>query len=61
MISFSTYYFGIQAKRGKLDAAGRSKGENIAEVVNQLRMMLSHPVWDPEKPSADEQARGRRG
>jgi len=41
-------YFGIQAKRGKLDAAGRSKGENIAEVVNQLRMMLSHPVWDPE-------------
>jgi hypothetical protein len=41
-------YFGIQAKRGRLDAAGRSKGENIAEVVNQLRMMLSHAVWDPE-------------
>lgn len=41
-------YFGVQAKRGKLDAAGKSKGENIAEVLTQIRMMLAHPVWDPE-------------
>jgi hypothetical protein len=41
-------YFGVQAKRNKLDAAGKSKGENIAEVLTQIRMMLAHPVWDPE-------------
>jgi hypothetical protein len=41
-------YFGIQAKRNKIDAAGKSKGENIAEVLNQIRMMLAHPIWDPE-------------
>jgi hypothetical protein len=43
-------YFGIQAKRGKIDAAGRSKGEsaNVAEVLAQIRMMLGHMVFDPE-------------
>ncbi|MFX1689829.1 hypothetical protein PWR05_35810 [Paraburkholderia sp. A2RI-6] len=43
-------YFGIQAKKGKLDASGVSKGENanIAEVYNQVVMMLGHEVFDPE-------------
>ena len=41
-------YFGVQAKRTKLDAAARSKNENIAEVLAQIRMMLDHPVWDPD-------------
>jgi hypothetical protein len=41
-------YFGIQAKRGKLDAAGDSKNSNIAEIHNQVLMMLGHEVFDPE-------------
>lgn len=43
-------YFGIQAKRGKLDAAGMSRGgnANIAEVHNQVLMMLGHEIFDPE-------------
>lgn len=43
-------YFGIQAKKGKLDSAGVSKdgSVNIAEVHNQVNMMLGHEVFDPE-------------
>lgn len=43
-------YFGIQAKRGKLDSAGVSKGSNanVAEILNQARMMLGHAIFDPE-------------
>jgi hypothetical protein len=43
-------YFGIQAKKDKLDAAGMSKGSNanIAEIYNQIVMMLGHEVFDPE-------------
>jgi hypothetical protein len=43
-------YFGIQAKRGKLDASGISRGTNanIAEIYNQVLMMLGHEVFDPE-------------
>lgn len=43
-------YFGIQVKRGKLDAAGRSKGSNtnIAEIHNQALMMLGHEIFDPD-------------
>jgi hypothetical protein len=35
-------YFGLQAKKGKLDASGISKASsaNIAEIHNQSRMML---------------------
>ncbi len=42
--------FGIQVKKGKLDAAGKSKGSNtnIAEIHNQLLMMLGHEIFDPE-------------
>jgi hypothetical protein len=43
-------YFGIQAKRGKLDSSGVSKGDhaNVAEIHNQVTMMLGHEVFDPE-------------
>lgn len=43
-------YFGIQAKKGKLDSAGVTKGSNanIAEIYNQVLMMLDHEIFDPE-------------
>ncbi|MBN6740433.1 hypothetical protein JKG47_07810 [Acidithiobacillus sp. MC6.1] len=43
-------YFGIQVKKGKIDAAGSSKGSNsnVAEIHNQLLMMLGHEIFDPE-------------
>ena len=43
-------YFGIQAKKGKLDSAGASRrsNANIAEILNQVLMMLGHEVFDPE-------------
>jgi hypothetical protein len=43
-------YFGIQAKKDKIDAAGVSRvGQaNVAEIVNQVTMMLGHEVFDPE-------------
>ena len=43
-------YFGIQAKKGKLDSAGISKSGsvNIAEILNQVTMMLGHEIFDPE-------------
>lgn len=43
-------YFGIQVKKGKLDASGISKtgNINIAEIHNQLTMMLGHEIFDPE-------------
>jgi len=43
-------YFGIQAKKGKLDSAGSTKSSNanIAEIYNQVLMMLGHEIFDPE-------------
>lgn len=43
-------YFGIQAKRGKLDSSGvtKSGNANVAEILNQALMMLAHEVFDPE-------------
>lgn len=43
-------YFGIQAKKGKLDSAGMSEGgsNNISEILNQITMMLGHEIFDPE-------------
>jgi hypothetical protein len=42
--------FGLQAKIGKIDSAGKSEkgNSNIAEVLNQVTMMLGHEVFDPE-------------
>src|SRR5690606_14546696 len=43
-------YFGIQAKRDKIDSAGATRGSNanVAEIHNQLLMMLGHEIFDPE-------------
>lgn len=43
-------YFGIQAKKGKLDSAGARKegSSNVAEILNQVTMMLGHEIFDPE-------------
>jgi hypothetical protein len=43
-------YFGIRAKKGKLDASGVSAAAsvNVAEIHNQVAMMLGHEVFDPE-------------
>ena len=43
-------YFGIQVKKGKIDAAGVSKdgNANVAEILNQATMMLGHEIFDPE-------------
>ena len=43
-------YFGIQAKRGKLNATGATKAANVnvAEIYNQVTMMLGHAIFDPE-------------
>ena len=43
-------YFGIQAKKGKLDSAGASKGSNanVAEIHRQALMMLGHEIFDSD-------------
>jgi hypothetical protein len=43
-------YFGIQAKKDKLDSSGvtRSGNANVAEIYNQVLMMLGHEIFDPE-------------
>lgn len=43
-------YFGIQVKKGKIDAAGASKdgNRNVAEIHQQALMMLGHEIFDPE-------------
>jgi hypothetical protein len=43
-------YFGLQAKKGKLDASGVSQvgSANVAEIHNQVQMMLGHEIFDPE-------------
>lgn len=43
-------YFGIQVKKGKIDAAGMSSStnRNISEVYQQVLMMLGHEIFDPE-------------
>jgi hypothetical protein len=43
-------YFGLQAKKDKVDAAGASKRghANVAEIHAQVTMMLGHEIFDPE-------------
>lgn len=43
-------YFGLQVKKGKLDASGvtKSTNANMAEIHNQALMMLGHEIFDPE-------------
>lgn len=41
-------YFGIQAKKGRIDTAGATKSgsANVAEIHNQITMMLGHEIFD---------------
>lgn len=43
-------YFGLQAKKDKIDSAGAAKerNANVAELLNQTAMMLGHEIFDPE-------------
>jgi hypothetical protein len=43
-------YFGLQAKKDKLDASGAPKATNanVAEIHQQALMMLGHEIFDPE-------------
>jgi hypothetical protein len=43
-------YFGLQVKKGKLDASGVTKQGNagIGEMHHQALMMLAHEIFDPE-------------
>lgn len=43
-------YFGVQVKVGKIDSAGASRNgnANVAEIHNQLLMMVGHTIFDPE-------------
>jgi hypothetical protein len=43
-------YFGLQAKKHKIDSAGAPKdgNANVAELHNQVTMMLGHEIFDPE-------------
>lgn len=41
-------YFGLQVKRGKIDSSAGSLTRNISTILDQVRMALQDPVWDPE-------------
>lgn len=43
-------YFGIQVKKGRLDSSGVTKNgqANVAEIHNQVLMMLGHEIFDSE-------------
>ena len=40
--------FGLQAKRGKIDASSGTKIQDVAAIHNQASMMLGHEVFDPD-------------
>ena len=41
-------YFAIQAKKGKIDATANSKNTNAATLINQARMAIGQPIFDPD-------------
>ena len=41
-------YFGTQIKRGKMDAKGGGGDSNTATVLDQVRMAIGHPIFDPD-------------
>jgi len=41
-------YFCAQIKKDKIDSAGSSGGKNVATVLNQARMAIDHPIFDPD-------------
>src|ERR1043166_6147011 len=49
-------YFGLQAKKDKIDAAAAGKGgtANIAEIHNQVLMMIGHEIFDRSEEHTSE-------
>ncbi len=41
-------FFGAQVKKDKLDMRGDSPSNNLTTILNQVRMALEHPVFDPD-------------
>ena len=41
-------YFCAQVKKDKIDSNNASGGKNVASVLNQARMAIDHPIFDPE-------------
>ena len=41
-------YFCAQIKKDKIDASGAGGGKNVATVLEQARMAIDHPIFDPE-------------
>jgi hypothetical protein len=41
-------YFCAQIKRGKIDSGGKSGVANVSEVLNQARMAIDNPIFDPD-------------
>lgn len=41
-------YFVAQVKKDKIDSAGKNISSNISSILNQARMALDYPVFDPE-------------
>ena len=41
-------YFCAQVKRDKIDSNNASGAKNVASVLNQARMAIDHPIFDPE-------------
>jgi hypothetical protein len=41
-------YFCAQIKKGKIDSSGAGGSKNVATVLNQARMAIDHPIFDPE-------------
>jgi len=41
-------YFCAQVKRDKIDASATGGSSNVAAVLNQARMAIDHPIFDPE-------------
>lgn len=41
-------YFCAQIKRDKIDASGAGGGNNVSTLLNQARMAIDHPIFDPD-------------
>jgi hypothetical protein len=41
-------YFCAQVKKDKIDSNNASGARNVASVLNQARMAIDHPIFDPE-------------
>ncbi len=41
-------YFCAQVKRDKIDAGGTGGGNNVANVLTQVKMAIDHPIFDPD-------------